>query len=60
LIDLPITAAKIARRIQGGWWLLFCVILLTMIELHAGVGIYRIGVKWGYIRRANREALHGL
>lgn len=59
LTDLPITAAKSARRIQGGWWLLFYIILLPMIELHVGIGIYRIGVKWGYIKRANRKALHG-
>ncbi len=59
LTDLPITAAKSARRIQGGWWLLFYIVLLPMIELHVGIGIYRIGVKWGYIKRANREMLHG-
>jgi fumarate reductase subunit C len=59
LTDLPITAAKSARRVQGGWWLLFYLVLLPMIELHVGIGIYRIGVKWGYIRRSNRQALHG-
>lgn len=59
LTDLPITAAKSARRIQGGWWLLFYIFLLPMIELHVGIGIYRIGVKWGYIKRANRKVLHG-
>ncbi len=59
LTNLPITAAKSAARIQGGWWLLFYVVLLPMIELHVGIGIYRIGVKWGWIRRANRKALHG-
>lgn len=59
LISLPITAAKSAGRIQGGWWLLFYLVLLPMIELHVGIGIYRIGVKWGFIKRANRKALHG-
>ena len=59
LTNLPITAARSAARIQGGWWLLFYIILLPMIELHVGIGIYRIGVKWGYIKRANREVLHG-
>jgi len=59
LTNLPITAALSAKRIQGGWWLLFYVILLPMIELHVGVGIYRIGVKWGFIKRSNRKALHG-
>jgi fumarate reductase subunit C len=59
LTNLPITAALSARRIQGGWWLLFYIILLPMIELHVGIGIYRIGVKWGFIKRANRKMLHG-
>ncbi len=59
LTTMPITAAKSAARIQGGWWLAFYIILLPMIELHVGIGIYRIGVKWGFIKRSNRKALHG-
>ena len=59
LTNLPITAARSAARIQGGWWLLFYIILLPMIELHVGIGIYRIGVKWGFIKRSNRKVLHG-
>lgn len=59
LTSLPIRAAKSAGRIQGGWWLAFYLVLLPMIELHVGIGIYRIGVKWGFIKRANRKALHG-
>lgn len=54
LTDLPITAAKSAARIQGGFWLVFYIILLPMIELHVGIGFYRIGVKWGVIKRTNR------
>ncbi len=59
LTNLPITAAKSAARIQGGWWLAFYIFLLPMIELHVGIGIYRIGVKWGFIKRSNRKVLHG-
>jgi fumarate reductase subunit C len=59
LTNLPITAAKSAARVKGGWWLAFYLVLLPMIELHVGIGIYRIGVKWGFIKRANRQALHG-
>jgi fumarate reductase subunit C len=59
LTNLPITAALSARRIQGGWWFLFYLVLLPMIELHVGIGIYRIGVKWGWITRSNRKMLHG-
>ncbi len=54
LTDLPITAAKSAARIQGGWWLVFYLILLPMVEMHVSVGFYRIGVKWGFIKTDNR------
>jgi len=60
LTNLPITAARSGARIQTGWWLLFYMVLLPMIELHVGIGIYRIGVKWGYIKRANRSFFHSL
>lgn len=54
LTDLPITAAKSAARVQQWQWLLFYLILLPLVELHVGIGFYRIGVKWGFIRRDNR------
>ena len=55
LTNLPITAAKSAARIQGGYWLAFYLILLPLVELHVGVGFYRIGVKWGVITRVRRH-----
>ena len=55
LTNLPITAAKSAGRIQGGFWLVFYLILLPMVELHVGIGFYRIAVKWGFIRRKERK-----
>lgn len=55
LTDLPITAAKSAERIQGGFWLVFYLILLPMVELHVGIGFYRIAVKWGFIKRNTRK-----
>jgi fumarate reductase subunit C len=55
LTDLPITAQKSAARIQGGFWLVFYLILLPMVELHVGIGFYRIAVKWGFIRRKERK-----
>ena len=55
LTDLPITAAKSAARIQGGFWMVFYLILLPLVELHVGIGFYRIGVKWGFIQRSNRK-----
>jgi fumarate reductase subunit C len=55
LTDLPITAAKSAARIQGGFWAVFYLILLPMVELHVGIGFYRIAVKWGFIKRKKRK-----
>jgi fumarate reductase subunit C len=60
LTDLPITAAKSAARIQGGWWLAFYLILLPLVELHLAIGFYRIGVKWGWITRSNRGFFQGV
>ena len=55
LTDLPITAQKSAERIQGGFWLPFYLFLLPVVELHVGIGFYRIAVKWGFIRRKTRK-----
>lgn len=55
LTDLPITAIKSAERIQGGFWLAFYLILLPMVELHVGIGFYRIAVKWGFIKAKKRK-----
>lgn len=54
LTDLPISAAKSAARVSDGFWLTFYLILLPLVELHVGIGFYRIGVKWGVIKRSNR------
>jgi len=55
LTDLPITADKSAARIQTGFWLGFYLLLLPMVELHVGVGWYRLGVKWGVIKSSARK-----
>lgn len=57
LSDLPITAEKSAARIQGGFWLVFYLILLPMVELHVGIGFVRILVKWGVIKRQSRKGM---
>ena len=54
LSTLPITAETSAARVRGGW-LPFFLILLPMAELHVGIGFYRLGVKYGFITRANRN-----
>jgi len=55
LTDLPITAAKSAARIQSGFWFVFYLILLPLVELHVGIGFYRIAVKWGFIKDDSRS-----
>ncbi|MEE8386891.1 MAG: succinate dehydrogenase/fumarate reductase cytochrome b subunit [Dehalococcoidia bacterium] len=60
LTTLPITAAKSAGRIQEGFWLVFYVILLPMVELHVGIGFFRIGVKWGWVKRGGRRVFGGI
>ena len=41
-----INAAETMARVQDGMWLLYAV-LLYAVELHAGIGLYRVTVKWG-------------
>ncbi|OLN26122.1 Fumarate reductase cytochrome b subunit [Desulfovibrio sp. DV] len=57
LNDLPISAEKSAARIQSGFWFFFYLVLLPMVELHVGVGFYRILVKWGFLDRPGRFSL---
>lgn len=45
----PIRAETSAARIEAFWW--FYLILLFLGEYHAGFGIYRQFVKWGWIKR---------
>ncbi len=56
-----------SARIAGGGWVLGLVLLLS-VEIHAGVGLYRLIVKWGWFglgdtlqkRRRLRLAVYGL
>ena len=45
---------------SGRWWPLYLVLLFA-VELHAGVGIYRLAIKWGWFAdrngNMNRHAL---
>jgi fumarate reductase subunit C len=59
LSDLPITAAKSAARIQSGAWIFFYLLLLPLVELHVGIGLYRIAVKWGFVQRSGRKGFKG-
>jgi len=57
LADQPITALKSAARVRSGGWLYFYMALLPLAELHAGVGAYRIAVKWGLAGGLERRGL---
>jgi fumarate reductase subunit C len=43
---LGINAAETMSRVQDGMWMLYAV-LLYAVEFHAGIGLYRVTVKWG-------------
>lgn len=45
----PITSMTSAERMHAFWW--FYMILLILGEYHAGFGIYRQFVKWGWFPR---------
>lgn len=36
----------------GRWWPLYLVMLFA-VELHAGIGLYRLAVKWGWLQGAD-------
>jgi len=40
---------------SGGWWPLY-LILLFAVELHGGIGLYRLAVKWGWFEGADPNA----
>ncbi|MBI9110621.1 succinate dehydrogenase/fumarate reductase cytochrome b subunit [Maridesulfovibrio ferrireducens] len=58
LSDLPITAARSAARVQSGPWLYFYLVLAPLVVLHVVAGLYRIAVKWGFIRDYQRSKLN--
>jgi len=64
LTTLPISAEASAARVQGAggfpFWLVLYAVLLPMVELHVGIGFFRLGVKWGFIKRKGRKWFSGL
>jgi fumarate reductase subunit C len=44
----PIAAAASVARIAATPFLVFYLVLLVLGELHAGIGLYRLAVKWGW------------
>jgi len=52
--DSAILAATSTARVQSGGWFLFYLVLVPLVQLHVFIGVYRIGVKWGFISDAAR------
>lgn len=42
-------------RVHGGWWLVYLVLLFA-VELHGGIGLYRLAVKWDWFRGGDPAA----
>jgi len=40
---------------SGSWWPLYLVLLLC-VELHGGIGLYRLALKWGWLQGRDVEA----
>ena len=53
----PIEAALSSFRISRPPYLVFYAALLILGELHAGVGLYRLAVKWGWPPRKTADSL---
>ena len=45
------------ERVQNGLWIPYAI-LLVCVEFHAGVGLYRLAVKWGSGAWLSRTAMH--
>ncbi len=54
-----IEAASSMARVGSGLWIVYGI-LLVCVEFHAGVGLYRLAVKWGAGSRLSRSTLHRL
>ncbi len=51
-----IESGSTVARVSGGLWLPYAVLLIC-VEFHAGVGLYRLAVKWGIGSSLSRAAL---
>jgi fumarate reductase subunit C len=47
--------ASADRVWTGGWWPLYLVLLLA-VEVHAGIGLYRLAIKWGWFCGPDADA----
>ncbi len=54
-----IEALTSVARVKAGLWLPYAILLLC-VEFHAGVGLYRLAIKWGAGRLLSRNVLHAI
>jgi fumarate reductase subunit C len=52
-----IEALSSMARVKAGLWLPYAILLIS-VEFHAGVGLYRLAVKWGAGSFLSRPILH--
>ena len=55
MTNMPIESAKSAARLHSGW-LAFYALFLPCVVLHTGIGLYRLGVKFGVCTSGTRQA----
>ncbi len=53
--ELPILSYKIASRILQIKWLVFDLLLIFFSGTHCGLGVYRIGIKWGWMKNRTKS-----
>ncbi len=54
-----IEALTSVARVKAGLWLPYAILLIC-VEFHAGVGLYRLAVKWGVGPLLSRGTLHNI
>lgn len=55
LVSWPIESALSGFRVSQNSYLTFYLVLLVLGEIHAGIGLYRLAVKWGWPPRRKAE-----
>ncbi len=59
MTNMPIEVWKSTERLHMGW-VMFYVFFLPACILHTGIGVYRIGVKYGFISKRTRFFWRGV
>lgn len=54
---LGIEALTSMERVRSGLWLPYAI-LLVCVEFHAGIGLYRLAIKWGAGLWLSRKSVH--